>query len=195
MTSQTPSTSTSLVTAAISEPDTRSKPFGSIVQAHVKVLIKLSRQRERATHHTEVLTEAIGNNRPPKGLVPRINPRIPEASANFTLDWEKELHNTGLKLTQKLLEFWKSKQEHIVEETSNIFDSLRTIATPEQCKEIEEILEEITRTTVMDLKRKKTPARSTSQSTLLPARKQSLTQVQFLRGKENSGNQSRQSST
>jgi hypothetical protein len=159
-----------------SATEIRAKPFDSRTQAHLKVLIKLTRQKEKATHHIEVLAEATQLNRPPRGLVPRINARLPDTSATFTLDWEEILHQTGLKLTHKLLEFWTLRQIKIQEELKRIETSLKTIADTAQCKEIQTILDDIARTTIMDLKRRK-PQTQRNNLALQPVRKTS--QVQF----------------
>jgi hypothetical protein len=53
------------------------KPFDTRIQSHLKVLIKLRRQREKTRHHIDLLTEATENQRPPRGLIPRINARLP----------------------------------------------------------------------------------------------------------------------
>jgi hypothetical protein len=160
-------------------PERKRIPFDNRAQAHLKVQIKLRRQLEKASHHIELLTEAIQQLRPPRGLIPRINPRLPETTATFTLAWEEILHATGLQLTNKLLEYWTQRHIHILQERNLIEESLKKIASPEQCQEIEEILEEVARSTIMDLKRKRpTPTPRTNQGTI-PTRKMSQAGPQF----------------
>jgi hypothetical protein len=156
------------------EPEIPKKPFDTRIQAHLKVLIKLRRQKEKTNHHITLLTEALNNQRPPRGLIPRINPRLPDTSATFTLAWEEILHATGIQLTQKLQEYWSERAITIQEETRKIDTSLKNIADKDQCLEVEGILEEISRATVMDLKRKRPqPQRRENQLT------KKTSQVQF----------------
>jgi hypothetical protein len=46
-------------------------------------------------------------------LIPRITPRLPDNPGTFILKCETILHDTGLKLTSKLEEYW-TKQLHPV---------------------------------------------------------------------------------
>jgi hypothetical protein len=119
------------------------------------VLIRLTRQEQKALHHIEILSEAIANNRPPRGLVPRITPRLPDTTGTFTLSWETILHNTGLELTRKLEEYWAARQIKIFGEIDIIRKSLEKIADIKQCREIDGIIEEVKNNTKMDLRRKK----------------------------------------
>jgi hypothetical protein len=161
-----------------SERESRPQQFGSRIQAHIKVLIKITRQKEKTSHHLELLTTAVSEEKPPRGLIPRITPRLPETSATFNLAWEEALHNTGLDLTKKLLDYWNLRLMKLLEEEKTIQDSLEQIASRDQCRDIEKILEEVARNTKMDLSRKR-PQRSQSQTAITPARKQSLTAVTF----------------
>jgi hypothetical protein len=152
------STSTNASTHSIaqqtSERELTKQPFDSRTQAHLKVLIKLTRQNVKANHHIEILAKCVEEKRPPKGLVPRINPRLPITTSSFILDWEETLHLTGLKLTQKLLDYWTERSMQLQIELKQIRDSLEQIATPTQCSEINLILEDIMRNVQIDLTRK-----------------------------------------
>ena len=48
----------------------------SSLQGHLKALSKLTRGIERANHHTDLLQAAIDSKRPPRGLIPKVTPRI-----------------------------------------------------------------------------------------------------------------------
>ena len=77
----------------------------SSLQGHLKALSKLTRGIERANHHTELLQSSIDSRRPPRGLIPKVTPRIPDTPATFTIEWEHSLHRAGLILTEKLRDY------------------------------------------------------------------------------------------
>jgi hypothetical protein len=71
MNNNTASTSTNASTHSIaqqtSERELTKQPFDSRTQAHLKVLIKLTRQNVKANHHIEILAKCVEEKRPPKG--------------------------------------------------------------------------------------------------------------------------------
>jgi hypothetical protein len=81
---------TSTSTKTVANPDRGTKQFE---------LIKLTRQHEKASHHVELLSEAKRTDRPPRGLIPKIAPRLPDTSSIFLLDWQRILYDTAIQLT------------------------------------------------------------------------------------------------
>ena len=73
----------------------------SSLQGHLKALSKLTRGIERANHHTELLQSSIASRSPPRGLTPKVTPRIPDTPGTFTIEWEDSLQKAGLILTEK----------------------------------------------------------------------------------------------
>ena len=71
----------------------------STLHSHLKALTKLTRGIERANHHSQLLQIAIDTKRPPRGLIPKVNPKIPDTPGSFTVEWEKSLQESGLVLT------------------------------------------------------------------------------------------------
>ena len=74
----------------------------SSLQGHLKALSKLTRGIERANHHTELLPSSIDSRRPPRGLIPKVTPRIPDTPGTFTIEWVDSLQKAGLILAEKL---------------------------------------------------------------------------------------------
>ena len=74
----------------------------SSLEGHLKVLPNLTRGKERAKHHTELLQSSIDSRRPPRGLIPKVTPRITDTPGTFTIEWEDSLQKAGLILTEKL---------------------------------------------------------------------------------------------
>ena len=64
----------------------------SYLQGHFKVLCRLTRGIERANHHTELLSSAIDTKRPPRVLIPKVTPKIPDYT---------EIYNLNLNLFRK----------------------------------------------------------------------------------------------
>ena len=60
----------------------------SSLQGHLKALSKLTRGIERANHHTDLLQAPIDPSKPPRGLIPKVTPRIPHTPGTFTIEWE-----------------------------------------------------------------------------------------------------------
>ena len=55
----------------------------SSVQDHIKALTKLVRAFERASHHIEILTTAVEKKSSPRGLIPRVNPKVSDTQPNL----------------------------------------------------------------------------------------------------------------
>ena len=60
----------------------------SSLQGHLKALSKLTRGIERANHHTDLLQSAVDNKRLPRGLMPKVTPKIPDTPRTFTIERE-----------------------------------------------------------------------------------------------------------
>ena len=77
----------------------------SSLQGPLKALSKLMRGIERANHHTDLLQSAIDNKRPPRGLISKVTPKIPDTPRTFSIEWEDSLQKAGLILTEKLRDY------------------------------------------------------------------------------------------
>ena len=127
----------------------------SSLQGHLKALTKLTRGIERANHHSQLLQTAIETKRPPRGLIPKVSPKIPDTPGSFTVEWENSLQEAGLVLTKKLQDYWTNRVSRLESEYSPIYNNLKSISTQEQWNTIEDILEQTSRETQQELKRKK----------------------------------------
>ena len=127
----------------------------SSLQGHLKALTKLTRGIERANHHSQLLQTAIETKRPPRGLIPKVSPKIPDTPGSFTVEWENSLQEAGLVLTKKLQDYWTNRVTRLESEYSPIYNNLKAISTQEQWNTIVDILEQTSRETQQELKRKK----------------------------------------
>ena len=57
--------------------------LASHLQGYIITVTKLIRQIERANHHIQLLITAIERKKLPKGLIPKISPKIPDTLAWF----------------------------------------------------------------------------------------------------------------
>ena len=85
----------------------------SSLQGHLKVLPKLTRGIEGENHHTDLSQAAIDSKRPPRGLIPKVTPKIPDTAGTFTTEWEDSLQKAGLILTEKLRDYWKDRSRRL----------------------------------------------------------------------------------
>ena len=90
----------------------------SSLQGHLKALSKLTRGIERANYHTELLQSSTDSRRPPRGLIPKVTPRIPDTPGTFTIEWEDSLQKAGLILTEKLRDYWRDRSSRLEKEYS-----------------------------------------------------------------------------
>ena len=130
-------------------------PLDSSLQGHLKVLTKLTRGIERANHHSQLVQIAIDTKRPPRGLIPTVSPKISDTPGSFTVEWENPLQEAGLVLTKKLQDYWTNRVTRFEAEHSPIYNKLKSISTQEQWNTIKDILEQTSRETQQELKRKK----------------------------------------
>ena len=127
----------------------------SSLQGHLKALTKLTRGIERAIHHSQLLQTAIETKRPPRGLIPKVSPKIPDTPGSFTIEWENSLQEAGLVLTKKLQDYWSSRATRLQAEYSPIYNNLKSISTQEQWNTMEDILQQTSRDLQQELKRKR----------------------------------------
>ena len=59
--------------------------LNSTQQGYIKAITKLVRSIERANHYVQLLTIAIDKKKPHRGLIPKINPKIPDTSDKFII--------------------------------------------------------------------------------------------------------------
>ena len=100
----------------------------SSLQGHLKALTKLTRGIERANHHSQLLQIAIDTKRPPRGLIPKVSPKIPDTPGSFTVEWENSLQEAGLVLTKKLQDYWTNRVTRLEAEYSPIYNNLNKLA-------------------------------------------------------------------
>ena len=129
--------------------------LNSTQQGYKKAITKLVRSIERANHHTQLLTTAIEKKTPPRDLIPKISPKVPDTPGNFIIKWEGIQQETGLQLTETLKEYWIDRAKKLTEELEPIKNKVRLETSPAQWNKIQGIIENISRETAQDLKRKK----------------------------------------
>ena len=125
------------------------------LQGRIRALLRLARQRAKATHHLEGLTTNLEKDTPPVGLVPRIRPQIPSPSITFTIEWQDRLQETGIHLTKLLIDFWKERLDTANKEAEPLETELKRRASEEEWNRIETLIDEAYRGVQMELKRKK----------------------------------------
>ena len=126
-----------------------------LFRGYIKAITKLVRSIERANHHIQLLNTAIDKKTPPRGLIPKINPKIPDIPGKFIIKWEGIQQETGLHLTETLRDYWIDRVNKLSEDLDPIKNRIRLETSPAQGNTIKEITENISRETTQDLKRKK----------------------------------------
>ena len=106
-------------------------------------------------HHSQLLQTAIETKRPPRGLIPKVSPKIPDTPGSFIIEWENSLQEAGLVLTKKLQDYWSNGSTRLEAEYSPIYNNLKSISTQEHWNTIEDILQETSRDLQQELKRKR----------------------------------------
>ena len=86
------------------------RPLKPLVQSYLKAFIKITRQETKAAHHLDILRRSLEEERPPKGLTPSIKHNISKAPAHLIINWNTTLHETGIKLTQLLVDYWTNQK-------------------------------------------------------------------------------------
>ena len=133
--------------------------LNSTQQGYIKAITKLVRSIERANHHIQLLKTAVDKKIPPRGLIPKISPKIPDTPGNFIIKWEGIQQETGLHLTETLKDYWIDRANRPSEELEPIKNKVRLETSPAQWNKIQGIMENISRGTSQDLKRKKSTVR------------------------------------
>ena len=120
------------------------------------VLIKQTRTKTKAEHHIKILDESLKKKTPPRGLRPKITPRIPNSkTADFIINWERTLNNCALELTSHLKDSWITTSETASTETEKINQRLiEANTTQAEWTHIMNILEKIKKQTEEDLSKK-----------------------------------------
>ena len=132
----------------------------STKQGYIKAITKLVRSIERANHHIQLLTTAIDRQTPPRGLIPKISPKIPDTPGKCIIKWEGIQQETGLHLTETLRDYWIDRATKLSEVLDPIKNKVRLVTSPAQWNKIQDIIESISRETTQELKRKKSTVRT-----------------------------------
>ena len=133
--------------------------LNSTQQGYIKAITRLFRSIERANHHIQLLKTAVDKKTPPRGLIPKISPKITDMPGNFIIKWEGIQQETGLQLTETLKEYWMERAKKLTEELEPIKNKVRLETSPAQWNKIQDIIENISKETSQDLKRKKSTVR------------------------------------
>ena len=88
---------------------------------------------------------AIDKKTPPRGLIPKISPKLPDTPGNFIIKWEGIQKETGLHLTETLKEYWIDRAKKLTEELEPIKNKVRLETSPAQWNKIQGIIENISR--------------------------------------------------
>ena len=101
----TTSTSTTTLPEKEREPIKKLRPELSTL---LTCYIKQTRSIVKSAHHIEILQTAVLNRDPPRGLRPKINPRIPDnKQIDFIIEWEEVTNTAALNYTKLLLKHWE----------------------------------------------------------------------------------------
>ena len=146
-------TATSTTTLSEKEPLKKLRPELSTL---LTCSIKQTRSIVKATHHTQILSTAILNRDPPRGLRPKVNPRIPDSkNIDFIIEWEEVTNNAALSYTKLLLKNWENTLKTAKENIQNLELRITSLqATKEEWTYIRETLLKIEEQTREDLERK-----------------------------------------
>ena len=96
----------------------------------------------------QLLTTAIDKKKPPRGLISKISPKIPDTPGKFITKWEGIQQKTGLNLTQALREYWIDRSYKLNEELDTIKNKARLETSPKQWTKIQEIMDNISQETI-----------------------------------------------
>ena len=106
--------------------------MNSTQQSYIKAITKLVRSIEGANHHIQLLKTAIDKKTPPRGLIPKISPKIPDTPGNFIIKWEGIQQETGLHLTETLKDYWTEIANKLTEELEPVKNKVRLETSPAQ---------------------------------------------------------------
>ena len=150
---------TATSTTTLPNPDTprRLRPE---LNTLLLVLIKQNQSEIKATHHIEILQEAVPTRNPPQGLRPRINPRIPDnKQIDFLIEWNQVTTEAAICYTKLLLKHWeivlRSSSELRILNIKNIETRINNQgANTEEWKKIKDTIEKVRQRTIEDLEKK-----------------------------------------
>ena len=122
----------------------------------LSVLIKQNRSAIKSQHHIEILNQAIESRTPPRGLRPRVNPRIPDnKNIDFLIEWDQVTTDAALSYTRLLLKHWEHVLLTSTENISNIEARIEAQGTTtEEWNYIKDAIDKVRSQTQEDLDRK-----------------------------------------
>ena len=146
-------TSTSTTTLPEKEPIKKLRPE---LNTLLTCMIKQTRTTIKSRHHIEILNTAIQNRDPPRGLRPRINPRIPDSKQiDFIIEWEEVTNTAALNYTKLLQKHWTHSEQIAQDNITNLNNRIELLnASLEEWNYIKETLDRIETQTKEDLARK-----------------------------------------
>ena len=146
-------TATSTTTLLEKEPLKKLRPELSTL---LTCCIKQTRSIVKATHHIQILTTAVQNRDPPRGLRPKVNPRIPDnKNIDFIIEWEEVTNTAALNYTKLLLKNWETTRKMAQDNLQSLETRITTLqTTKEEWNYIRETLLKIEDQTKEDLERK-----------------------------------------
>ena len=146
-------TATSTTTLSEKEPLKKLRPELSTL---LTCSIKQTRSIVKATHHIQILTTAVQNRDPPRGLRPKVNPRIPDnKNIDFIIEWEEVTNTAALNYTKLLLKNWETTRKTAQDNLNSLDTRITTLqASKEEWNYIKETLQKIEDQTKEDLERK-----------------------------------------
>ena len=129
--------------------------LNSTQQGFIKAITRLVRSIKRANYHIQLLNTALEKKTLPRGLIPKISPKIPDTPGRFIIRWEGFQQQTGIQFTETLRDYWIDRTKKLNEELDPIKNKVRPETSPTQWNKIQDIIKSISRETLQDLKRKK----------------------------------------
>ena len=78
--------------------------------------------------------------KPPRGLIPKISPKIPDTPGKFIIQWEGIQQDTGLHLIETLREYWIDRANKLSKELDPIKNKARLETSPAQWTKIQDII-------------------------------------------------------
>ena len=146
-------TATSTTTLPNSDSIKRLRPE---LNTLLSVLIKQNRSEIKSRHHIEILQESVNTRNPPRGLRPRINPRIPDnKQIDFLIEWDQVTTEAAISYTKLLLKHWEQVLKNSTENIEKIEERITSQgASLEEWKKIRETIEKIRQQTQEDLDKK-----------------------------------------
>ncbi len=127
----------------------------SNLQGFLNALQRITRSLEKANHHRDLLTTAVDNNRPVRGLIPKVVPRIPDTPTDFIIKWIDTLQETGLELTKQLKAYWSDRSAKLQADLQALKTRAQAAATAEQWNAMAEIIDETQREAVQEARRRR----------------------------------------